>query len=425
MKKVKNITKVLEGQKEVAIRVTYNDGVVETYNVLNGMTANDVLSENIRNGNINLKGYDTNKRILVEQTAGINTEDSREVVKAAKKIRQAEEDARKSEERLNKQYSDIANFRVNMNGFNNENNNPLNKVVSADVPRTQEEKQPKKTRYGLVIFGTAILTGVLLWGGHKLANKNCASADIFRVAPTSISAMEPATEEIKEVENSKLSEKDVKKLATVACNSKYVAKCNYTQADLENVICLVNGLEMINNDCRVNDPYRVEQFFNDMTSEAIENFFETGKINPYNYSVLYQEDSVECRALRNVEDGFAAVNNEEDAKQYFAKCYRVAQALDVDGINVLQDTNEQFEGPFYYAVADRQMIYNMAIGKSLTIPAGYIWFDLGDDYKNVSYDTQELYQRTDDYTGVMEGLRLDFIENELSKCADEAKVLSK
>ena len=425
MKKVKNITKVLEGQKEVAIRVTYNDGVVETYNILNGMTANDVLSENIRNGNINLKGYDTNKRILVEQTAGINTEDSREVVKAAKKIRQAEEDARKSEERLNKQYSDIANFRVNMNGFNNENNNPLNKVVSADVPRTQEEKQPKKTRYGLVVFGTAILTGVLLWGGHKLANKNCTSADIFIVAPTSISTMEPATEEIKEVENSKLSEKDVKKLATVACNSKYVAKCNYTQADLENVICLVNGLEMINNDCRVNDPYRVEQFFNDMTSEAIENFFETGKINPYNYSVLYQEDSVECRALRNVEDGFAAVNNEEDAKQYFAKCYRVAQALDVDGINVLQDTNEQFEGPFYYAVADRQMIYNMAIGKSLTIPAGYIWFDLGDDYKNVSYDTQELYQRTDDYTGVMEGLRLDFIENELSKCADEAKVLSK
>ena len=454
MKKVKNITKVLEGQKEVAVKVTYSDNTVETYNVPANANANAVLNEIIREGKINLKGYDTSKRILVEQTAIVNTEDSKEVVKKAKKARQAYDDAQAAESKLNNKYADIANIKVNVEGF------------EENKPESKPENNPKKGRYGLVIFGTAILTGALIWGGSKLAkSKACAPVDSVKETPAAASIILPVekeaenliisnettktvetkveatatpvvkeaeptaapvveVEEVKatevpvetpvvEIENSVLSTEDIKVLAAAGNYSAYVAKCNYTQADLENIVCLLHGLDMINTDCRVTDPYRVEQFFNDMTSEAIENFFETGKINPYNYSVLYKEDSVECKALQNIENG------------YFAKCYRVAQGLEVDGINVLQDTNEQFEGPFYYAVADRQMIYNMAINKSLTIPAGYIWFDLGDDYKNISYDTQELYQRTDDYTGVMEGLRLDWIHNELARCSDDAKGLHK
>ncbi len=419
MKTIKNITKVLNGQKEVAVRVAYTDGTVETINVPEGKTANEVLRENVRNGKINLKGYNTTKRVKIEQTA--TSFDTEEVIKTVKREEEAKEAAKKSEAKLNKNYSDVANFKVNMDGFKA---NQEVATTGRTETTTTTEKKSGKGRY--VLYGAlgTLIVGALVWAGCTYGNTdNCAPKAEASISESANNDETPELvtktvdgEEVVLVENSKLSEKEVKSLAKVACDSKYVAKCNYTQADLENVICLVNGLDMINTDCRVTDPYKVEQFFNDMTTEAIENFLNTGKIECYNYSALYAKGSVECEALKNVEEGFEAVKDNESAQQYFAKCYRVAQGLEVDGINVLQDTNEQFDGPFYYAVADRQMLYNMTLGESLKIKAGYIWDDLGDDYKDIPYDTEELYQGTDNYTGVMEGLRLSFIENELSKC---------
>ena len=428
MKKVKNITKVLEGQKEVAVRVTYSDNTVETFKAKEGETASEVIARNVTEGKISLKGYNTNKRVLVEQVNPSDGKDVEATIKAAKRTEEAVEAAKKSEAKLNKNYSDVANFKVNMDGFKA---NQEVATTGRTETTTTTEKKSGKGRY--VLYGAlgTLMVGALVWAGCTYGNTdNCApkaEASISRSANNDetpeLVTKKVDGEEVVLVENSKLSEKEVKSLAKVACDSKYVAKSNYTQADVENVICLVNGLDMINTDCRVTDPYRVEQFFNDMTNQAIENYFNTNctEIECYDYSKLYAEGSIECEALKNIENGFDKINDNQSAQEYFAKCYRVAQGLEVDGINVLEDTNEQFEGPFYYAVSDRAMLYNMKQSESLKIKAGLIWYDLTDDYKDVKYDTQELYNTE----GVMEGLRLDFIQNALARCSEDAKVLSK
>lgn len=427
MEKVKNITKVLNGQKEVAVKVTYMDGTCKTFYVPNGKTANEVLSENIRNGKINLKGYDTTKRVKVEQTSKDNT--SEEVIKNEKKLGQAREAADKAEKGLNKNFSDVANFKVNMKAFDESKKKAGKKVTKNNTTASNtmnEQTKSKKGGYALVAISSVLVTIGLLGAGYYIATcKGCAPVNNDT---KSIST----TTDNNDINNNGLvlvstpSQLDVSKAAEDACkSSEYISKCGYTKQDIENVICLVNGLDMVNTDCRVTDPYRVEQFFNDMSTEAFEHFLATGEIKCFNYSTLYEEGTIECKALQNIEKGFDEVKTEEDGQKYFAKCYRVAQALEVDGVNVLQDTNEQFEGPFYYAVADRQMIYDMAIGHSLLIPAGYIWYDLSDEYKDIPYDTEELYQNNNDPVGVMEGLRLDFIQNELAKCDDDAKTLVK
>ena len=482
MKTIKNITKVLNGQKEVAVRVTYADDTVQTFNVSEGETANDVLAKNVRNGNISLKGYNTNKRVIVEQTVPMT--ETEEAIRIAKRKEEAREEAMKSAAKLNAKYSDVANFRVNVNAFD-DNNQPKETVTTAPA---QEENNKNISRRSFVLgVGSVVLLGALVWGGCKLSKgANCASVSevskamptatsyvelstpepvvvktaVPTVAPTAVPTAEPTAVPTAEptaeptavptaeptavptaeptavptaeptpvVEETALAEEysgftydDAKLLVEAGYSSPYVAKCGYTRTDIENVICNLHGLAMINTDCRVTDPYKLEQFFNDMTTEAIENFFNTGKIVCYNYSALYEEGSVECEALKNIEQGFEKVTDNESAQDYFAKCYRVSQGLAVDNINVLQATNEQFEGPFYYAVADRAMLYNMTLGESLKIRAGLIWYDLGDEYKNIPYDTEELYNEN----GVMEGLRLDWIHNELARCSEDAKVLSR
>ncbi len=154
MKKVKNIICVVDGKTEKAVKVIYDDNTEHSYKINEGQTFSEVLKNNIRKGNISLKGYNADKAIKVVQLHKVDTEPVKDTIKKEKLLQQIVVEAKEFEKDINKKAKGVANVKIN--------------VTAYDEDKSEENKtNSKKGKYVLVAIGGVVLGGVLALGVLK------------------------------------------------------------------------------------------------------------------------------------------------------------------------------------------------------------------------------------------------------------------